>query len=80
MACPGRRPSLTGSPSCGGTPDLSPLLFQRKALTDLGLVPRERRVAPTADYLNVTVRNGATTRAWFDIVSVLALLSLRSDC
>ncbi|TNY18290.1 Phospholipase/carboxylesterase, partial [Rhodotorula diobovata] len=31
--------------------------------------PFVRWVAPTADYLNVTVRNGATTRAWFDIVT-----------
>ncbi|GAA6051709.1 hypothetical protein JCM3770_002694, partial [Rhodotorula araucariae] len=31
--------------------------------------PYVRWVAPTADYLNVTVRNGAETRAWFDITS-----------
>ncbi|BGP48258.1 hypothetical protein JCM10450v2_004130 [Rhodotorula kratochvilovae] len=31
--------------------------------------PYVRWVAPTADYLNVTVRNGAETRAWFDIAS-----------
>ncbi|KPV74621.1 uncharacterized protein RHOBADRAFT_53590 [Rhodotorula graminis WP1] len=30
--------------------------------------PFVRWVAPTADYLNITVRDGATTRAWFDIV------------
>ncbi|GAA5908641.1 hypothetical protein JCM8208_002171 [Rhodotorula glutinis] len=30
--------------------------------------PFVRWVAPTADYLNITVREGATTRAWFDIV------------
>ena len=34
------------------------------------------RVAPTADYLNITVRDGATTRAWFDIVYV-SLSALR---
>lgn len=28
------------------------------------------RVAPTSDYLNVTVRNGEGTHGWFDIACV----------